>query len=211
MTGSSAAAGAAEPAKLTVGSIMLSIIASLGITMMVVAYLRWVRGLNPAELFGFALVPLRKVGLVVAVTILPVLIVVAGIGAGMEYVLKDVWPDLAVQSTVTQLATAEDGLARTLMIIAAVLIAPLSEELIFRGFIYGVCKRFTDAPYAAVISALLFAVVHVHVASFVPLFVLALILVWLYERTGSLLVPMLMHAGFNAVMIAMIFWQGTGK
>ena len=67
--------------------------------------------------------------------------------------------------------------ARVLMGFAAVIAAPLTEELLFRGLFYGVCKRFTDSWFAALMTSLLFATVHLHVASFVPLFTLSLILI----------------------------------
>ena len=90
---------------------------------------------------------------------------------------------------------------RLLMGFAAVIAAPLTEELLFRGLLYGVCKRFTDSWFAALVTSLLFASVHLHVGSFIPLFALALILVAVYEITGSLLVPIVMHALFNGLML----------
>jgi membrane protease YdiL (CAAX protease family) len=87
------------------------------------------------------------------------------------------------------------------MALAASVFAPVTEELMFRGVIYGVFKRYTDTWFAALITALLFATVHMHVASFVPLFVLALSLIAAYEFTGCLLVPMAMHAIFNTLML----------
>lgn len=93
------------------------------------------------------------------------------------------------------------------MIIAAAVIAPLVEELFFRGFIYGVMKRYTDGLFAALCSSILFAVVHMHVGTLLPLALLALIFCALYERTGSLLVPMLLHAAFNSVsLVVMLFF-----
>lgn len=93
-----------------------------------------------------------------------------------------------------------------LVIIAAVVIAPLAEETLFRGFVYGVLKRYTDAPFAALASSLMFAVIHMHVGSLLPLCMLAVLFCLAYEITGCLLAPMLLHAIFNAVSIlGMVF------
>ena len=52
----------------------------------------------------------------------------------------------------------------------------------------------------------MFAIVHMHVGSLLPLWMLAVLFCLAYEITGCLLVPMLLHAIFNAVsIIAMLF------
>ena len=59
-------------------------------------------------------------------------------------------------------------------------------------------KRFGGAAGAAVFSAAFFAFIHGNVATLGPLFGLGLCLVLAYEFTGSLLVPMALHAWFNS-------------
>lgn len=115
--------------------------------------------------------------------------------------LSGVWPDVSPQQVVKAFETSGSVAVRLLMGFAAVVAAPLTEELLFRGLLYGVCKRFTDSWFAAIVSSLLFASVHLHIGSFMPLFTLALILVAVYEITGSLLVPILMHGLFNGLML----------
>ncbi|HYF37791.1 MAG TPA: CPBP family intramembrane glutamic endopeptidase, partial [Prosthecobacter sp.] len=100
---------------------------------------------------------------------------------------------------------ATDNLAvKTLMVAAAAIVAPLVEETFFRGLFYGVIKRYTDGYFAALCSSLLFAVVHFHMGSFVPLVVLAFAFCLAYEVTGTLLVPMLMHAIFNGTSLVFL-------
>ena len=53
----------------------------------------------------------------------------------------------------------------------------------------------------------LFALIHVNLPTFVPLFALALALTWLYERTDNLLAPIIAHALFNAANFAVLLWQ----
>ena len=80
--------------------------------------------------------------------------------------------------------------------------APVAEELLFRGVIYSSIKQIGYQRAAIAVSAILFAAVHTSWALMLPLIVLACILVWLYEKTGSLIAPMVMHATFNAINFA---------
>jgi membrane protease YdiL (CAAX protease family) len=96
-----------------------------------------------------------------------------------------------------------------LLVIFAIIIAPIFEEFIFRGFAYPVLKqRFGTWPALALVSTV-FALSHVHVPSIVPLFVLAIGLGLAYEWTGSLLAPITMHALFNAIMVARLMLLRT--
>lgn len=190
-----------EPETQQLGAILVQILFSLVMSVGLVSYLRFYRRLDPAELFGVRNLSWSKVVTFALAAIAPTLVLVGIVNASVSQALQEVWPDASPQEIVKTFETTGSLAVRVLMVFAAVIIAPLSEELLFRGFFYGVCKRYTDIHFAAVINALLFATVHLHVASFMPLFALALVLVVVYEITGSLLVPMLMHAMFNGIMI----------
>ncbi|HEX8957760.1 MAG TPA: type II CAAX endopeptidase family protein [Burkholderiaceae bacterium] len=85
--------------------------------------------------------------------------------------------------------------------------APLFEEFIFRGLIFGGLRRSTTPFIAATASAAIFAIVHPP-ASMLPVFALGVCAAVAYERTKSLLAPMLAHAGYNAaVLVAQMAWQ----
>ncbi|HKP93703.1 MAG TPA: CPBP family intramembrane glutamic endopeptidase [Chthoniobacterales bacterium] len=90
---------------------------------------------------------------------------------------------------------------RILIIVLAVSLAPLAEEFIFRFFMYGVVRRYCGRIIGVLVSALLFAAVHAHLPSFAPLFVLGSCFAIAYEWSGSILVPMIMHALFNALTL----------
>ena len=85
-------------------------------------------------------------------------------------------------------------------------LAPISEELFFRGFVFsGLRSRMSLWP-AAVISGLVFGLVHAPtgITTVVPLAVLGAVLAWLYDRTGSLWPPVIAHAFNNALALAII-------
>lgn len=89
-------------------------------------------------------------------------------------------------------------------LLSAGLIAPLLEELLFRGVLQTSLLRLLGERrwVAILITAALFSVTHLPVVpwqNLVPLFVLGLVFGYLYERTGSMLTPILSHAGFNLV------------
>ena len=84
----------------------------------------------------------------------------------------------------------------------ALLAAPLCEEFIFRGLLQGGLRRSLPAWQAIAIGAAFFAIVHPPV-SMLPVFVLGLCAGAAYERSRSLLAPMLAHAGYNAAILAL--------
>lgn len=89
----------------------------------------------------------------------------------------------------------------------AVVIAPVAEEFIFRGMLFPFIKRLGYPRLAWFGTSALFAFIHLNIPTFVPLFVFALALTWLYERTDNLLAPITAHALFNAVNFAVLIWQ----
>jgi membrane protease YdiL (CAAX protease family) len=95
----------------------------------------------------------------------------------------------------------------TLLVIFALLVAPVFEECFFRGFVYPAIKRHLGPWRSLTIVSAAFAISHFHLPSMVPLFILAFALGLAYELTGSLLVPITMHTLFNAVMMARLFYE----
>lgn len=101
---------------------------------------------------------------------------------------------------------------RILVALTAIVVAPLTEELVFRGYFYGVLRRFGGRWPALILSATLFAAIHAHIPSLLPLLILAVALTLVYEQTGSLWAPILMHACFNTTTIALaILWPNLGS
>jgi membrane protease YdiL (CAAX protease family) len=90
---------------------------------------------------------------------------------------------------------------RVTIIVLAVVVAPISEEFIFRFFIYGVLRRYFGIAVGLVVNALLFAAAHSHLPSAAPLFVLGTCFTLAYEWSGSILVSMAMHALFNSTQL----------
>jgi membrane protease YdiL (CAAX protease family) len=83
-------------------------------------------------------------------------------------------------------------------------VAPIVEEPVFRGFIFAGLRRAWGAGAAAVTSSALFAATHGYsLWGSAGIFVFGLLMCGLYRATGTLLVPMAVHALTNAILI---FW-----
>jgi len=90
----------------------------------------------------------------------------------------------------------------------AVLVAPFAEEIFFRGFIFsGIGNRY-GYGWGAILSALIFALVHVltlwQLGVLVPIFLLGLLLAWLYMRTGSIWPCIFTHFAYNTIALLFV-------
>lgn len=84
----------------------------------------------------------------------------------------------------------------------AVIMAPICEECCYRGFLYGMLRRYAGPVAAALCSSLVFAAVHTSLAQMLPLVVFALVQCFLYEKTRTLCTVMVSHALFNVINTA---------
>lgn len=200
------AEGAAAAAAVSDGTLIVGMIFNLIVCAGLLLYLFQMRGLNPAELFGLQQVHWRSLAMTVGIFSLIILLTINLVSAATQTWLQGFWPDMEPQETVKAFQESDGIGFKFLVVLMAVVIAPLAEETMFRGFVYGVLKRYTDAPFAALASSLMFAVIHLHVGSLLPLWMLAVLFCLAYEITGCLLAPMILHAIFNGVSIlAMMF------
>jgi membrane protease YdiL (CAAX protease family) len=113
--------------------------------------------------------------------------------------------DIAQQELVTLFQGGGDPVAIGLLVIAAVVLAPIVEELIFRGCLYRFLKSQTTLLPAQIASGLLFSMIHWNLLSFLPLVIVGIFLARVYEKTGSILVAIWFHAFFNAFSLGMLF------
>jgi membrane protease YdiL (CAAX protease family) len=98
-------------------------------------------------------------------------------------------------------------------LLAAVLVAPICEEIFFRGFVFSGLRRAMPPGWAIFLSALIFAVAHADPGSFAVLFIIGLALAFLRWRTRSLWPGIALHfinngLGALAIVLAM---QGVVK
>jgi membrane protease YdiL (CAAX protease family) len=179
----------------------------LFVSLPVILALMIVRGISLPLVFGLRRVnPFRAfgVGVSLIVLLLPVITIVALIA----YKILDGHAEQ--QEMVMKFREAAKTGKRDVIwqvTLTAALIAPLIEEFLFRGYFYPVLKRITGPVPAAIAISLFFGAIHYNAAGFPVLTVLALALTLAYEWSGSILVPIFMHACFNSVMLALMWWQ----
>ncbi len=102
-----------------------------------------------------------------------------------------------------------------LAVISIAIIAPIVEEIVFRGFIYGGLRPRLGVTLSVLISAAVFALAHtLSVGGSIlllgpSLFIAGLALALVYERSRSLVPGMVLHACFNLIAVVAIFVMGT--
>ncbi len=108
--------------------------------------------------------------------------------------------DLADQDLVKFITSNALSLrSKSLLFLFLLIEAPILEELLFRGVLFGGLTKIMPIWPAILLSGLVFAVIHVNAATLIPLWFLGSAFAWLYVRTGTLLAPMTVHFTFNAV------------
>jgi membrane protease YdiL (CAAX protease family) len=94
---------------------------------------------------------------------------------------------------------------RIMIVFVAVVIAPLLEELMFRGFVQTTIRSFINIRNSAwpaiAASSVFFAIMHADPGHWPSLFILGVCLGYSYEKSGSLLRPIFIHLFFNAISI----------
>ena len=104
---------------------------------------------------------------------------------------------------------SRDPLAQFLLAITAVVLAPLFEEVVFRGVLLPVLGNVLGRGWGVIISALVFAVAHLSIGELPPLLVLGLGLAMLRLSTGRLFPCVVMHSLWNAFTFANLVLLGA--
>lgn len=96
-----------------------------------------------------------------------------------------------------------------LLILVTVLLAPLGEELVFRGFLLPRLQAQKGAAWAVGVSAVFFALLHSQYGVYIPLIILyGVVLGWARVRSGGLKAPILLHLSINALATTVMLVGG---
>ncbi|MEX2487757.1 MAG: CPBP family intramembrane glutamic endopeptidase [Nitriliruptoraceae bacterium] len=101
------------------------------------------------------------------------------------------------------------GQALVIAVLIAVVIAPVAEEVLFRGVLFRALRRRVGLWPAALLSSLIFTGVHVEIVLSQPLaltglFVFGVVLAWSLDRFQHLIVPIVAHAVFNGISLVLV-------
>jgi membrane protease YdiL (CAAX protease family) len=212
IAGAAAAAGRAPDAagpRLTIGHVLPNVAIFLGAFVLLLAFLQ-VRGVDLRRFFGAHALRPGRVAILATGFIAAAFPLLLLIGSVSQYALGQRAQEQELIGIFRDAAVRTDLSALALLTFAAAVSQPLVEEVFFRGYFYVIGKRFLGALPSALLTSALFAAVHFNLTAFPALLFLALCLTLAYEVTGSLLVPIGMHAVFNASQLLILAWQAHG-
>lgn len=122
-----------------------------------------------------------------------------------QLLLSGIGIEPKLQTVVTSLLDTKSAAMRAYLVFLAIFIAPLFEELLFRGILLPtVSKKIGFIPALLLVSTG-FAVLHFHLPTLLPLIVFSSALCLAYWRYGSIWVPVCMHALFNGINLTLLF------
>ncbi len=143
-----------------------------------------------------------KKGFFSLVIVLPPLLIVALL---WEFLLKNVGISTAPQELIDIFRSADNLPSIIALVFLAIVVAPINEELLFRGGIFRFLYQKLPSWAAILISSILFAAMHGNWLSFLPLILLGSLLCLLTQKSGSLKPSIFLHALFNLHSIIFIF------
>ncbi len=104
---------------------------------------------------------------------------------------------------------ATDAAGIVLLVLVVVVLAPVIEELFFRGLLLRALEHRVGSGWALVLSSVVFGAVHLQALQFFALTVIGLVLGWLTQRTGRLGPAIWAHVAFNGVATAFLLADAT--
>ena len=87
----------------------------------------------------------------------------------------------------------------TILAIAVIVVAPIAEEVFFRGLIYRAIGGMYSPLWGMIISGFLFGLFHFNLGVLVPFSLIGMLLAWGFQSTGSLFVPIAVHFVINSI------------
>lgn len=153
----------------------------------------------------------RDVLLALGVGVGAVIALTAGLGLALGLLLELLDQEIpTVQQHLRD--AARDPQTAPVLVFSAVVVAPVFEELFFRGMVFPALAKRVGLWGAIVLSAVLFGIVHLNQAEsmlggvllLVRLVPLGMLFAWLYHWRGTLVVPIIVHSVFNAASVALL-------
>lgn len=141
-------------------------------------------------------------GLGLAVVLMPVRV---GVGLLAAYLFEGGIDSVQRRSDLLLGGTSFNLIVATLGLVGAGILAPIAEELLFRGAMYSLFRRRMALWPAAIISAALFAAGHADsVAVVAASFILGVVNAWLLEKSRTLWTPILLHILNNSIAVILL-------
>lgn len=170
----------------------------------------WVKLRYPGRtrlLFGRVPASAADLGVGVAVGLGAFVLAVLGLGTLLQFLIERSGGEVPPVQEQLQSALV-DARFGAVVAFAAVVLAPLGEELLFRGLLFNGLRRSLPLWAATLLSGLLFAVTHVEWIAILVIFPVGVLFALAYHWRGTLLVPIAAHATFNLVNVGLLLAGG---
>ena len=188
-------------------NILLATLSFQGVTWILIFNLLKQHEVNWRDAFGLRNPNLDKSILLAVITLALVLPVILQLEQYSVQVLQKIhWP-LEDERAVTLIVNAKSTWLQIYLAFFAIVLAPVAEEFMFRGVLFPFVKQLGYPKLAWFGVSFLFALIHVNAPTLVPLFVFALLLTWLYQKTDCLLAPIAAHSLFNTANLVILYTQ----
>ncbi len=177
-----------------------------GLACFFIIYIVTARLGQPLAALGISLTNWRKNlawGLLRYVVVLPVIMAA---GFLVELLSRNVGVTPEHQEVVLRFMEERSSSGTIAIIIFGVLVAPVAEEILFRGFLQPVLKDILGGTRAIFLTSLLFALVHFNLYILLQIFILGVLLGYLYEYTGTLVAPVSVHVLHNSVSLCVLLF-----
>ena len=189
------------------GAVLIGTLTFQGATWILIPFFLRQHQMDWQDAFGLRRAKLDRVWFPAIPAVIVFLPVAAVLQAVLIHTFNRIGLPPETEAAVTVLAAVQSVWLRVYLITFYIVIGPVAEEFIFRGMLYPFFKQRSHPLLAWFLVSFLFALVHWDLVAFLPLFLFALILTWLYEFTGNLLAPITAHAFFNMAGV-LIFYFG---
>lgn len=122
------------------------------------------------------------------------------------------FPQIDLEQTQSIVFKDAKGLSEIVIsAVALLIIAPVAEEMVFRGFIFKGIRNSSGFIVAAILSSVIFGLAHGQVNVAIDTFCLGIFLCYLYEKTGSIWPSIALHIIKNTIAFSLIFFTGIGS
>lgn len=177
-----------------------------GLSCLYILYIVTVRLGQPVAALGMSLSGWKRnlfLGLSRYAVILPIILVA---GFLVELATKNAGVTPEHQAVVQRFLEERSYLGILAIIAFGALIGPVTEEVLFRGFLQPALKEIMGGMKAILLTSFFFALIHFNLYIFIQIFILGLLLGYLYEKTGTLVAPLSVHILHNSVSLCVLLW-----
>lgn len=123
----------------------------------------------------------------------------------LGYPINYLQPDLQPQVFEEILRSVDSLLGFILLFTVGAVLAPLSEELLYRGMLYPVLRWYLGPTWGMILAGFIFGLAHLDLWRALPLAAGGAVLCYIYEKTGSILVSTVAHGVWNGVMSIFVY------